>query len=194
MNRASTLRRLDLTRAAVASQQGGRGATFARVNCAAQYGICPSQLEWRGAHTRPDDVWCGASEERQGRHVSARLACQQPPKPRRVLLARPRHDLRGHSPVALSLDIYSRVLSHVDRDCRRSLVCRRECLRYSAAQGTKPGARCMQMSAEDGPSRGPLESEASRGNLGKRPVQPERWCRRRELNPHPPHGGPDFEW
>ena len=25
-------------------------------------------------------------------------------------------------------------------------------------------------------------------------MQPERWCRRRELNPHPPHGGPDFEW
>ena len=22
----------------------------------------------------------------------------------------------------------------------------------------------------------------------------EKWCRRRELNPHPPHGGPDFEW
>ena len=50
------------------------------------------------------------------------------------------------------------------------------------------------MSAEDAQSRRPLEIGASRGNLGKRPVQPEEWCRRRDLNPHPPHGGPDFEW
>jgi hypothetical protein len=34
----------------------------------------------------------------------------------------------------------------------------------------------------------------SREALEKRPVQPESWCRRRDLNPHPPHGGPDFEW
>jgi hypothetical protein len=41
---------------------------------------------------------------------------------------------------------------------------------------------------------GPSRLRLGRGAPGNRPVQPDRWCRRRDLNPHPPHGGPDFEW
>ena len=46
-------------------------------------------------------------------------------------------------------------------------------------------------SARNGPTRG---RRHAREDLEDRPVQQERWCRRRDLNPHSPYREPDFEW